>query len=155
MKSYCAKCNKNVEYSVIENKIDKFKGIKIDVIEYIGVCNECGEKLYIDELEDENARKICSKYRDETGMVTPNEFEGFKAEFNLTDLELSLITGCTEVVLDCMMDDTYLQSKEDDNKLRKIIRNKGKLEDIIRERMDLGFIDCEDYKRIMFKIKNK
>lgn len=33
MNNYCIKCNKNVEYSIIENKIDKFKGININVIE--------------------------------------------------------------------------------------------------------------------------
>lgn len=154
MNSYCIKCNKNVEYSIIENKIDKFKGININIIEYIGICNECGEKLYINELEDENTKKICFKYRGKTGMVTPEEINRFKIEFNLTNSELALITGCTEVVLDCI-DDTYLQSKEDDNRLRKVIRNKNNLENIVKERMELRFIDSETYKKILLKIKNR
>ena len=110
--------------------------------------------MYIDELEDENLKKICSKYRYETGMVTADEVNDFKFKFNLTNSELALITGCTEVVLDCI-DDTYLQSKEDDNRLRKVIRNKNNLENIVKERMELGFIDSETYKKILLKIKNR
>ena len=33
MNNYCIKCNKNVAYSIIENKIDKFKGINVNIIE--------------------------------------------------------------------------------------------------------------------------
>lgn len=152
MISYCGKCNKEVEYSITESKILMFKGIKIDEIEQFGVCNECGEKIYIDELEDENAKRIYSKYRDEVDMISPSEVNRFRELYDLTNGELALITGCTVVLFSCM-DDTYLQSKQDDEKLKVLRKNETEIEGMLKERISRGLIDEDTYKAILSKIK--
>lgn len=47
IKVYCEKCNKKVEYKVINKTIDFYRDIEVNIDENIGVCLYCGEELCI------------------------------------------------------------------------------------------------------------
>ncbi|EDS77040.1 conserved hypothetical protein [Clostridium botulinum C str. Eklund] len=66
---FCPKCNQNVQYTIRENIIKEYKGIEVNVIENIGICNQCGEDIFIMELETDNLKRLYKKYEEVTGVA--------------------------------------------------------------------------------------
>ncbi|KEI18259.1 YgiT-type zinc finger protein [Clostridium haemolyticum] len=65
---FCAKCNKEVNYTIRKELMAEYKGVKVNVIENIGVCNECGEDIFIMDLEIDNLKRLYEKYGQLTGI---------------------------------------------------------------------------------------
>ena len=61
---FCPMCNKNVNYKIITEIIDEYRGYKVNVKQNIAVCDNCGERIYVSELENENLKNLYQKYRD-------------------------------------------------------------------------------------------
>ena len=62
MNVYCPFCQKNVEYRIERRDFKEFKEKIIDTYENVGVCNECSWDLYINNLEEENNKRIYRDY---------------------------------------------------------------------------------------------
>ena len=64
-KPYCLKCEKRVEYVIKEEMISStIKGKAIEFKSKSAYCKECGEYVFVEEIEDNNivlARNIFSK----------------------------------------------------------------------------------------------
>ncbi|KMJ93087.1 DNA-binding protein [Clostridium botulinum C] len=67
-KAFCTKCNKIVNYKIRKELMAEYKGEKVNVIENIGVCNECGEDIFIMDLEIDNLKRLYEKYGQLTGI---------------------------------------------------------------------------------------
>ena len=61
---FCPMCNKNVNYKIITEIIDEYRGYKVNVKQNIAVCDNCSERIYVSELENENLKSLYQKYRD-------------------------------------------------------------------------------------------
>jgi len=63
-KTFCEECRKDVEY-MVETTIIKGK-LKGKEYEYTGkkaVCNECGNEVYVADIEDENLKALYDTYK--------------------------------------------------------------------------------------------
>ena len=52
-KAFCLHCNNEVSYHVIKETIKEYKGYEVDILQNIGVCNICNEKIYVSDLSHE------------------------------------------------------------------------------------------------------
>ena len=75
---FCPMCNKNVNYKIITEIIDEYRGYKVNVKQNIAVCDNCGERIYVSELENENLKNLYQKYRDMSGIVSPEDIIEFR-----------------------------------------------------------------------------
>ncbi|EGO87959.1 YgiT-type zinc finger protein [Clostridium botulinum C] len=73
-KTFCPKCNKEVNYTIRKELMAEYKGEKVNVIENIGVCNECGEDIFIMNLEIDNLKRLYEKYGQLTGICIKSKF---------------------------------------------------------------------------------
>jgi uncharacterized protein with PIN domain len=65
---YCVTCDKEVGYSVKEEKVkDTVKGFEIEYVASIAICDICGEEIYVPELSDMNVRRANEAYREKSG----------------------------------------------------------------------------------------
>ena len=69
-KVFCDTCQKQVNYEVIKKEIKEYKGVEVNHIDYIGVCKECDDEIFVEELETDNLDRLYKKYRKLTNMVT-------------------------------------------------------------------------------------
>lgn len=90
-KVYCEKCNEKVNYNIISENLKEYKGIEVNVEQNIGVCEKCNERLYIIDLEEDNLKRLYSKYRELTGIVSPQDIIDFRAKYNISQRELVAI----------------------------------------------------------------
>lgn len=61
--NYCYNCDKNVEVRIEDNpQLLNIKGVEFDFVSDIAICQECGEEVYILELENAKIKKAFSIY---------------------------------------------------------------------------------------------
>lgn len=77
-KVYCEKCNQKVEYLIITEVQEEYKNVKVNVEQNIGICSQCRERLYVDELEEANLDRLYTKYRELTGNIIE-----FREKYNI------------------------------------------------------------------------
>ena len=93
MKEYCPYCRKEVNYKVEKREIKEFKGVEIDTIENVAICNECGNDLYVNALENENNKRIYEAYREKTDIIKPQDITNLRAKYSISQRELTAILG--------------------------------------------------------------
>lgn len=76
-KVYCENVIKSWLWYYKWNK-KEYKGVEVNIEQNIGICSECGERLYVTELEEINLDKLYSRYRELTGIVTPQDIINFR-----------------------------------------------------------------------------
>ena len=92
-KIYCEKCNEKVEYLIINEIRKEYKNVEVNVEQNIGICSQCGERLYVVELESVNLDRLYSKYIELTGIVSPKDIIDFREKYNISQRELVAILG--------------------------------------------------------------
>lgn len=90
-KVFCPECNEEVTYHIINETINEYKGYNVDVAQNIAVCDNCNERIYVSELENDNLKRLYEKYRAMAGIVTPNDIINFREKYNISQRELVAI----------------------------------------------------------------
>ena len=90
-KAFCPECNSEVTYNIIQESINEYKGYKVDVLQNVGVCDICNERIYISELENDNLKRLYEKYRKLAGLVGTQDIINFREKYNISQRELVAI----------------------------------------------------------------
>lgn len=69
---YCPECNTNTTYHIKQEELKEYKGYQVNIIKNIGVCDNCNEEIFIEELEQNNFARLYSKYEDCIGSKLLN-----------------------------------------------------------------------------------
>jgi len=93
MKVYCPYCKKEVNYKVEKREVKEFKGIDIDTFEQVAMCNECNNDLYVNNLENENNKRIYEAYREKTDIIKPQDIIELRERYSISQRELTVILG--------------------------------------------------------------
>lgn len=144
-KVYCEKCNEKVNYNIIKENLKEYKGIEINIDQKIGVCENCNEKLYVIDLEEDNLKRLYSKYRELTGIVSPQDIIDFRAEHNISQRELVAILDWGKMTIN-RYERGSLPNQSHSDILKLIIKD----ESYFREKVE----DAYKCKRINEKIYN-
>jgi putative zinc finger/helix-turn-helix YgiT family protein len=147
-KTYCPNCKKNVSFTIKKEVIKEFKGIEVNVEEYIPLCNECGNELFVAEIENENLKRLYTRYREMTGLITPEEIQKIREKYNLSQRELGQILGWGKMTIN-RYERGALPSKSHSDILKLIQTS----EDFFYKKVEEAFLSGRITERTYDKIK--
>ena len=119
-KGYCDPCKDYVPYEIKEEKRSvTVKGITFEATEYIPYCKNCGEELWINEVERINDISIYDKYREIVGLLTSKQIKEIRQKRNMSQVELATFLSIGEKDI-ARYENGSIQSKAIDNMIRMV-----------------------------------
>ena len=114
--SFCSTCGEFV-LSSIKNTTEIFhvRGIDITITSPARICENCGEIIFDEVLDDEKLKLVYRAYREQKGMLQPEEIRAIRERRNLTQEECSKVLGFNVA----RYENGSLQSEEEDKRLVK------------------------------------
>ena len=114
--SFCSTCG-DFTSSSIKNTTETFhvRGIDITITSPARICENCGEIIFDEVLDDEKLKLVYRAYREQKGMLQPEEIRAIRERRNLTQEECSKVLGFNVA----RYENGSLQSEEEDKRLVK------------------------------------
>jgi uncharacterized phage-associated protein/uncharacterized Zn finger protein (UPF0148 family) len=134
-REYCYNCDDDKLIMIKEELISmKIKEVEFEFTGKVAYCKECGEEVYVSEIDDENVRKGNEKYREKLGIIQISEIEELLRKYNIGKKPLAKLLGWGEVTII-----RYLKgltpSKEYSEKLKEL-RDPYKMQEILNKNGD-------------------
>lgn len=145
---FCPICNKNVNYKVITEIIYDYRGYKVNVKQNIAVCNNCGERIYVSELENKNLKSLYQKYRDMSGIISPEDIIEFRKKYDISQSELVAILGWGKMTIN-RYERGGLPNQSHSDILKLIIKNESYFKEKVEEAYKYNRISQKTYNNIM------
>lgn len=94
---YCPHCRGYVS-SHIESKCEDLnvKGLTVKVDERVRVCDGCGKELFDRELEKEIEKAAFEAYRQQKGLLKPEEIKRIRMKYGLSQVAFAKLLGFGE-----------------------------------------------------------
>ena len=74
----CSKCRKRVSYHICKHPEKTIiKDTEICYDEFYGICDECGQEIYVPGLDDYNEEQIENTYREKKNLIKVMKNQGF------------------------------------------------------------------------------
>ncbi len=96
-KIYCVNCDKETHYST-RSLLKEYvvKDVKIKELITEAFCDECGNKVFVYEIEKDNQRRIYDAYKKKVGLLTSDEIIAIREKYHLTQKKLAKLINCGE-----------------------------------------------------------
>lgn len=150
-KVYCEHCDEYVDYtteiSEMIEEIDSY-GIK-----YTGVktnCKICGERVYVDEIEDRNREKINAQYRKKIGIISTEEINSILDKYDIGATVLPIILDWGKLTISRYLKGCMPTRKYSDE-LYAILNDPKKMLELVESKKEE--LNGIAYKKAMIKIK--
>ena len=113
--SFCSTCGEFV-LSSVQNTTETLhvRGIDITITSPARICENCGEIIFDEVLDDEKLKLAYRGYREQKGLLQPEEIRAIRERKNLTQEECSKVLGFNVA----RYENGSLQSEEEDGKIR-------------------------------------
>ena len=117
-KNFCFTCGEFVS-SFVQNTTETFhvRGIDITITSPARICENCGEIIFDEVLDDEKLKLVYRAYREQKGLLQPEEIRAIREKRNLTQEEFSKLLGFNVA----RYENGSLQSEEEDERIRKFV----------------------------------
>ncbi len=96
-KVFCEECRNDVEYKVTTKLMEG--NIKGEAYTYVGkeaCCLDCGEKLYVSEINDYNLKILYNSYREKKGIISLETILAIPEKYAIGKRPLSILLGWGE-----------------------------------------------------------
>ena len=151
-KIFCPNCNKEVDYSIKENLIEKYRGKEVNIIEKVLICNKCNEEIFEQKVEQENFEKLYSKYRKVANIITPIEIINFRESYNISQREFVSILGWGKMTIN-RYERGSLPNQSHNDYLKLIIADRIIFEEVVETAFESQRINKKLYDKI--KVSNR
>lgn len=145
---FCVNCNKKVSYSIRKNIIKEYKGQNVNVEENIAVCDECHKDIFVPDIDDANLKRLYAKYRELTGIISPEEIIKLRKKYNLSQRELVALLGWGKMTIS-RYEKGALPSKSHSDILKDLISNQESLKKKSKEAFENLRINEKTYKKLI------
>ncbi|MGL5087575.1 MAG: type II TA system antitoxin MqsA family protein [Clostridium sp.] len=152
-KVFCPKCNRKVDYRLKENIIEKFKGKIVNVVEKVAVCDECGEDIFVPQIEQENFTVLYEKYREVSNLIKPEELIKFREKYNISQRELVSILGWGKMTIN-RYERGGLPSTGHSDYLKLIFKDENIFKEVVEKAYKETSITMKCYEKITGSINN-
>ena len=154
MKHFCPYCNCEQEYYVDKRIFKKYKGVDVNVEENVPICKECENELIINSIEDENLKKIYSKYREIKNIITSSEIQEIRNKYNISQRELTAILGFGKMTIN-RYENGSLPTKSQSDYLRLISKDETEFFNKVKEAYYTNRISQKTFSKIDNIINNQ
>jgi putative zinc finger/helix-turn-helix YgiT family protein len=97
---FCSACTKDVEVRIEERQeVLPVRGEDVEVDASVAVCTECGEDVWVDELEDATLARAFDAYRARHHLLLPTEMRRIRQQWGLGQRAFSQLLGWGEISL--------------------------------------------------------
>lgn len=135
-KVFCENCQDFVDYNIEEKESNfEIKGKRYKYIEKLAYCKNCGEQLNVNEILDENVKKLNYEYRKQENIITVDEIEKILKKYNIGKRPLSNLLGFGEITITRYMEgdmptkpysDELFRVLNDSKYMLKLLEENGK-----------------------------
>ncbi|GAA0179056.1 DUF4065 domain-containing protein [Clostridium sediminicola] len=146
-KAFCPKCNREVEYTTRKNLIQEYKGVKVNVKETIAVCTECGDDIFVSEIESENLKELYKQYRKLSGIVSEEDIVKLREKYDISQRELVSILGWGKMTIN-RYERGALPSQSHSDILKTIMTNEELFKEKAEEAHNVGRINDKTYNKL-------
>ncbi len=127
-KEFCEICRKNVEYTVRErNAITKLNNTEVNYIEKCATCNNCGEEIFVDKLNDINLLEMQKQYRIVNKIISKEGIEKLCESLHTDKRSLSKLLGWKETLVEDYCSGKYLPTVKNSNLLKEMYKKKKRV----------------------------
>ncbi len=148
MKVYCPYCKKEVEYKIEKSEVREFKGIEVNTFKNIAKCKECNEDLYINEIENENNKRIYEAYRNITNIIKAEDIINLRKKYDISQRELTAILGFGKMTIN-RYERGGVPTKSQSDYIRLLIDNEDKFIEKVKEAYSKNEITEKTYNKII------
>ena len=132
LSAYCVHCRDERELRInSKEEIFEVKGEPIVTKTQVAVCTECGQEIFVEELDEANLKKAYDEYRAGHGMLTAGEVRAIRDDYDLTQSELAELLGWGRVTIS-RYENGAIQSRGHDQAL-KLLRNVDHIHQLLEE----------------------
>lgn len=87
----CGECDDMVDYHIelFKNRVHNVKGVEVICDEYIGICNTCGNHIWINPVEEYNFKNIYDVYKKKVGLLTTQEIKDIRRKRGMSQKQLA------------------------------------------------------------------
>lgn len=148
MKVYCPYCKKEVEYKIEKRELKEFRGIEINTFENVAICKECNKDLYVNEIEDENNKRIYQIYREKANIIKAEDIVKLREKYDISQRELTAILGFGKMTIN-RYERGGLPTKSQSDYIKLLIENDDKFIEKVKEAYENGNINNKTYEKIV------
>lgn len=95
--TFCEHCRKDVLYSEkYETMSAELKGENYNYNGKIAICNECGNEVYVSEVNDYNLKQLYNEFRKQHNIISLKKIMEIPEKYNIGKRPLSLLLGWGE-----------------------------------------------------------
>ena len=154
MKHYCPYCDSEQEYYIEKRIFEKYKGTYVNVEENVPICKKCKNELIINDIEDENLKRIYNKYREINNIITPLEIKELRNKYNISQRELTAILGFGKMTIN-RYENGSLPIKSQSDYLKLISKDSDEFFEKVKEAYDSNRITKKTFTKIQNIINNQ
>ena len=147
MKHYCPYCNSEQEYYIDKRIFKEYKGVDVNVEENVPICKKCGNELVINNIEDENLKRIYNKYREIKNIITPSEIKNLRNKYDISQRELTAILDFGKMTIN-RYENGSLPSKSQSDYLRLIANDPKEFFNKVKEAFAAHRISQKTFSKI-------
>lgn len=94
---FCEHCRKDVFYTVKHQSMSsELKGMNYSYDGKIAICEECGNELFVNEVNDYNLEQLYSEFRQKNNIISLEKIIEITEKYNIGKRPLSLLLGWGE-----------------------------------------------------------
>ncbi len=94
---FCPECRQDVIYVVKEKRESaELKGDLYEFMAQIAYCEQCGQEVFVPELEDVNLKELYDTYRQKNDIISLEKIQSLPEKYNMGKRPLSLLLGWGE-----------------------------------------------------------
>ncbi len=150
MRVYCPYCKKEVDYKIEKRDLKEFRGIKVNTFENVAICNECNQDLYVNEIEDENNKRIYQIYREKSNIIKAEDIIKLRKKYDISQRELTSILGFGKMTIN-RYERGGLPTKSQSDYIKLLIENDDKFIEKVKEAYEKNNINDKTYNKIISK----
>ncbi|MEG0181140.1 MAG: DUF4065 domain-containing protein [Clostridium sp.] len=96
-KAFCSECRDDVLYTITTKQMEgNIKGEKYLYVGKVAYCTDCGEELYVADINDFNLKALHDVYREKNGIVSLETILAIPQKYDIGKRPISLLLGWGE-----------------------------------------------------------
>lgn len=151
--AFCENCRRLVSYTIGECKQKiRIKGKEYCYQKQIATCEECKNEINVNEIMEQNLRKIDAEYRKQENIITIEEIEEILNKYPIGKKPLARILGWGEVTIIRYLKGD-IPSKPYSEELKRIAQDKEYMKRVLIENKEK--IPTSTYHTVLNSIEEK